>query len=220
MEYLVHVANVFFLASYAVRDILWLRLLTLVGLVAIAIYEFHGGDSVASLFWYGVLAALNLYHVVHLLQERRPVELSDEDQKLYDMVFSSLTPRQFLDLLSLAGRQVALPGDRIVLEGQRLERLMLVCGGRALVGNVGETVCDLRPGSFIGEMSYLTGEPTSAGVVAIEQTEYLCWHADELRRELENEPKLRAAIQGILGVDLAHKLRERANAHSFKQRCA
>ncbi|MBT3218039.1 MAG: cyclic nucleotide-binding domain-containing protein [Proteobacteria bacterium] len=213
MEYLIHVANVFFLASYAVRDILWLRLLTLVGLLAAASYDFHGGASVAPLFWYAVLAGLNLYHVVRLIQERRPVLLLDEDQELYELVFSSLTPRQYLDLIALADHQVALPGDRMVWQGQHLERLMLVRSGRAVVGTATTIVSDLRPGSFIGEMSYLTGEPTSAGVIALEQTGYLCWHADQLQKALEDKPKLRAAIQGILGVDLAHKLRDRATSN-------
>ncbi len=77
MESLVHTANVLYLASYSVRDILWLRILTVVAaLFLIGYFYFRADPLLAAIYWNLLFIALNLFWIGRLLWERRPIKLS------------------------------------------------------------------------------------------------------------------------------------------------
>jgi CRP-like cAMP-binding protein len=58
----------------------------------------------------------------------------------------------------------------------------------------------------VGELSWVTGAPASADVVATGGVRCLCWERDALKEFLEHHPVIRQALQVILGEDLARKL--------------
>lgn len=207
MAYLLHVANVVFLLSYLVKDILWLRLLTSLGGVLLMVWAFAQPQPLwASLAWNAVFLAINVWRIALLLLERRPVHLSDRDLGLYRRVFRALTPREFVQLLALGRWEEAKPEQRIVERARELDRLMVIASGRAAV-RVGERVVELGEGRFVGEMSFITGEAPTADVVALDPIRYVSWPKAELRAFLAEHPALRAAWQAVLGADLVGKLR-------------
>jgi hypothetical protein len=61
---------------------------------------------------------MNLYQIVRIYMERRPVVLCDDEQKLYDMGFHALRPREFVSLVLAGERENAAAGDRVLREGQ------------------------------------------------------------------------------------------------------
>ena len=93
MDYLIHVANVLFLLSYLVRDILWLRLLTIVAIGSLLPY-YAGNGLYPPIYWNSVFIAINVYQIYRLLMERRPVRLTLEQQRLYRLGFDRLPPRE------------------------------------------------------------------------------------------------------------------------------
>ena len=67
--------------------------------------------------------AINGYHVWRLWLERRPVELSADEARLYDLTFFPLTRRRFVDLARL-GRWADLEaGDVLARPGQPVEEV-------------------------------------------------------------------------------------------------
>ena len=64
----------------------------------------------------------------------------------------------------------------------------------------------LRAGQFAGEMSFLTGAQTTAAVEVVERARFVSWATADLERFLTRHPELRAALQLVLGRDLAAKL--------------
>src|SRR5215470_8504259 len=98
MPYIYNTANVLYLISYLVKDILWLRLVTVVAGILLIVNAIitKMPESVA---WNLLFTTINLYQSVLLILERRPVHLSEEEQRLYARVFRSLTPREFRKLL-------------------------------------------------------------------------------------------------------------------------
>ena len=160
----------------------------------------------ASIGWNTVFMAINIWRIVLLLLERRPVRLSERDLRLYRRVFRSLTPREFVKLLALGRWEEAAADTRIVERERALDRLMVITSGRTAV-RVGERVVELSEGQFVGEMSFITGEPPTADVVALDSVHYVAWPKTELRRFLADHPGIRAAWQAVLGADLVGKLR-------------
>jgi CRP-like cAMP-binding protein len=208
MAYLIHVANVLYLLSYLVKDILWLRLLSIVGgSLLMVTYLSSVPPLLVPLAWGSVFAAINAYQIYLLLLERRPVRLKEEEQHLYQLVFRSLTPREFVKLLSLARWEHATTEQRLVERGRALDRMMIIASGAAAVQVDGKALKQLKQGQFIGEMSYITGEHPSADVVVTEDARLVSWPKAELKKFLEGNQPLRAAMQLVIGTDLVAKLR-------------
>lgn len=208
MTYLIHVANVAYLFSYLVRDILWLRVLTLLGGALLLVFYFlQPMPFWAAIAWSVLFTAINLWQVQLLVLERRPVRLEPRELRLYQSGFRSLTLREFAKLLGIGRWEEAPPGTRIVEKGQELDRVMVLAEGSARVELDGHAPIELRPGQFVGEMSYLTGERPNADVVASEPVRLVSWPRQELRAALARNADLRAAVQMVIGADLAAKLR-------------
>jgi CRP-like cAMP-binding protein len=86
--------------------------------------------------------------------------------------------------------------------------VLVLASGRAVVRVDGRDVATLGPGQFAGEMSFLTGAPTSASVEVVEAVRYVSWPAADLERCMRKHPPLRGALQLVIGRDLAMKLRD------------
>ena len=209
MTIFIHVANVLYLLSYLVKDILWLRVLTIVGgLTIVAYYLVMPTPVWAAIAWNAVFLAINAWQIRLLLLERRPVQLDPDSLALYKLAFRALKPREFVKVLKLAQWTNVERGERIVTRGEPLDRIMVIAGGRVLVQPHTGTPIELRPGCFIGEMSFMTGERPTADVVAAESTRLLTWPQKELKALLDGAVELRAAVQGVLGADLVAKLHQ------------
>lgn len=207
MAYLLHAANVLYLLSYLVKDILWLRLLTVVAGLLLMTWAFLQPQPLwASIAWNALFLAINLYQSWLLILERRPVRLSERETLLYRLAFRALTPREFVKLLAIGRWEEAKPDACIVQRAHALDRLMVIASGRTAV-RLGERVVELGEGRFVGEMSFITGDAPTADVVAVDAVRYVSWPKKELNAFLADHPALRAAWQAVLGADLVSKLR-------------
>jgi hypothetical protein len=207
MAYLLHAANVLYLLSYLVKDILWLRLLTVVAGVLLMTWALVQPQPLwASVAWNALFLAINLYQSWLLILERRPVRLSERETLLYRLAFRTLTPREFVKLLAIGRWEEAVADTRIVERARGLDRLMVIASGRMGV-KVADRIVELGEGRFVGEMSFISGEAPTADVVAIDAIRYVSWPKTELKTFLAQHPPLRAAWQAVLGADLVSKLR-------------
>jgi hypothetical protein len=205
MTYWIHIANVLFLLSYLVRDILWLRVLTVVA--SSTLLPFYVARSVyEALAWNSLFIAINIVQIVRLLVERRPVRLSAEEQLLYQALFSGLTRRDFLRLAQVGSWREAAPDEVLVSQGERNVELIVVIDGAVDV-HVGERrVTTLEGRRFVGEMSFLTGDGATASVRTSARTRYLAWPRDVLTAFLKRHPHIKTQLQLAIGTELARKL--------------
>ncbi|MCZ6472732.1 MAG: cyclic nucleotide-binding domain-containing protein [SAR324 cluster bacterium] len=207
MEYFIHGANILYLFSYLVRDILWLRVLTVVAASClIPFFYFRPEPLLAPIYWNLLFTSLNIYWIVRLLLERRPVHLTGNDLRLYQLVFRCLTPREMLQLLNLGLWEDAAAEQCFIRQGDELERLMVICAGKACVVKDGRTVEELGPGQFIGGVAFISERTAPADIVALEHTWYMSWPKPVLKKFLEKKPDLHAALQLTLGFDLTQRL--------------
>ncbi len=210
MDYLIHTANILYIFSYLVRDILWLRILIVIAIAfVIPFYYFQPVPLMAPVYWNLVFMSINIVQIVILLIERRPVKLTDNEEKLYHQVFRRLKPREVSKLFGLAKWRKAKQGETLVQQNSVLDSLMLINRGSASVHIGDRQIAQIGEGHFMGEMSYITGEKTSASVVVDNDMEYVYWETNTLEPFLAKHPDLRTAFNAIIGVDLAGKLNRR-----------
>jgi hypothetical protein len=207
IDLLIHAANVLYLFAFMVRDILWLRILAVIaGACLFPYFYFRPEPLMVSIYWNIVFTTLNIYWICRLLLERRPVKLSTDEQKLCDLVFRVVTPREMIKLLKLATWENAKAGECFVERDKPLDRLMVIYSGKACAEVDGRYVTELQPGYFIGSISYVTEETAPANVVAIEPTRYVSWSKSKLKDFMNKNPDLHSALKSALAIDLARWL--------------
>jgi hypothetical protein len=205
IEVYIHTANVLYLLSYLVRKIFLLRFLTIIaGLVLIPYFFLASEDGPLwpAIIWAGVFFAVNMYQLIALFKERRPVKLNAEDQEVYDLSFAAFTVKQFADLLKAGQRKNMEAGEVLVEGGSVPEGVHVIVSGK--VNKDG--VPTLENGSLVGELSYITKSPAQSSTVAAEPLEVIYWENQSLTKVLGSNPELKSAWQGMLSERLAERL--------------
>ncbi len=90
-------------------------------------------------------------------------------------------------------------GDLIFREGDRADSLFLVESGLVEVRRAGEALAVLGPGSFVGELGLLLGEPRSADLVSVADSTLLALHRADVDRLLDEHPSIAVEISRELG---------------------
>lgn len=205
---IIHVANIVFLASYSVRDILWLRILVVVGTLMLMPYYATCDEHPhwEPIIWSCIFVLINGYQIFLLVKERWPRELHGLERKLYEGIFHGLTPGEFVKLVKQGSWRDVKPGETLVEDGSVVQHMMVLCEGAAEVRKGDNVVAELRPDQFVGEMSFLTGNKAGASVVATHDSKLLSWAQGDLERYLAKNGELAFKVRGVLGRDLVAKL--------------
>ena len=199
-----HAANILYLASYSVRDILWLRILTVVGMCMCIPYYVAEG-VMPPVYWHVAFVAINLYHIVRLFIERKPIVLSEIESFIREHAFPNLTPHQVRRIVSDGEWKTYVTGQQVVQEDAELESLILLYAGRVKVKSNNTTIAHLGAGQFVGEMSFLAGGRATADVTAVDDIKSIEW-SESTVRSADWGPELRSAFQAALGADVVGKL--------------
>jgi hypothetical protein len=210
-EFAAHLASILTAIAYLVKDILWLRILTVVACVAGIIFNYFVPATPlwVVIYWNLLFMAINIVQIVIILKERREVSFSEEERELYETLFKNFAPFEFMKLLRVGNWMEAKKDQLLAVEEQRLDRVMLIYNGLVNVESNGQPLAQLKDGSFIGEISFLTGGVATATVRAIEPTRYLSWAKPELSKLLNRNPSMRFAMQTVISTDLTKKLMHR-----------
>jgi CRP-like cAMP-binding protein len=208
---LFNTANIFFVLAFMAKKIVWLRLLTITGMMVSIPYYLYFQEAPLwnNIFWVCIYALINLVMLFIIYLESRPIELSDLEQNIYNMTFKSLEPRVFKKLIDHGSLEEFQPDVSLVTRDSELDSLMYVVEGEAeVVLRHGEELI-IPTGGFIGEQSYITGEKTSADVkTGKEAAKIIRWNSEALRKHLAGKEVLKDNLDLIFTADLIHKLRD------------
>lgn len=196
---------VFKFAGFAVRDELLLRVLVMTGLGCDALfYALRPEPVIQSVFTNGLLIAVNLAFVALILTERTTWGMSAEDRRFYAH-FRTLTPGQFRRLGRLMRRETVTAGTPLALEGMPVDDLMLVFSDRIEIEKQGAAFPIAGP-AFVGEIAFLTGNPSSARVTLPEGGTVVRLPMGPLKARMARSPALSNAMVALFGQELARKV--------------
>ncbi|GMI30891.1 hypothetical protein TeGR_g7239 [Tetraparma gracilis] len=128
--------------------------------------------------WNGIFMTVNLWQVNKLLRQRRPIDFTHDELDVFETSFSSrMTPRQFHSLLRDAGgrfRRIQA-GTKLTAEGKRVGELFFLVDGECSVC-IGDDQIEgnIKPRSFVGEMTFLRLLDTHSGVDSV-RLPYVGW---------------------------------------------
>jgi CRP/FNR family cyclic AMP-dependent transcriptional regulator len=88
--------------------------------------------------------------------------------------------------------------DPIVKEGSTGTALYIILSGKARVEREGQTIGELSPGEFFGELALIEEHPRTATVVAVTETDCLLFPAWEFTALLKEHPEIAVPIMRAL----------------------
>jgi CRP-like cAMP-binding protein len=211
----VNVSNIVFLVAFSTRDVLALRILAFVGEGLILPYYYLQTETLwAPIFWSLAFMAVNAVRIVATVLERRPVILSEKEEQLYRVAFSSVDKREFLKLASLARWVDCSPGEVILEKGQPVSDAIVLISGEMEAILSSKSKMALRPGQLIGDGSAYSGLASPVDIVARSRASLAKWDLRHLTEFTASRPVLRAKLSNIVSADLAAKLRDVTTAVS------
>ena len=104
--------------------------------------------------------------------------------------------------------------DFLIHSGEKQNNLLLVLSGTANVEVNGKPIASLDRGAFIAEISFLTGEPASADVHAIDELIFISWRSERLKNMQHENPAFWMKLQHALSEDLIKKVKPKAKRES------
>ena len=190
--------------SFIVKDILYLRLVSILASLFSVFYNWviPVEPMWIPIGWNFVFVLLNLYHIAVLMYEKRPVKMNDKNAELYETLFKDMTPVEYLKVSKIAEWKTFKPGEIIIQEGMPVKDLHLIYNGAIDVVVKDKKVADLKDGQFVGEMSFLTEKPATATCVVKYDSEILVWRQREFKELLKRNPSLYYSIQSLLSAQL------------------
>jgi small-conductance mechanosensitive channel/CRP-like cAMP-binding protein len=131
-------------------------------------------------------------------------------------IFAPLSDEETERLAESSKVRVYAPGEAIVRMGQEGTSMFVIMRGSVEVNiaHAGATkvINKLGENDFFGEMSLLTGEPRTATVIAVEETEVLKISKDSIKPIFEANPELVSSVGEMIEErrELLHSLAEKA----------
>jgi small-conductance mechanosensitive channel/CRP-like cAMP-binding protein len=116
-----------------------------------------------------------------------------------------LTEEQLHELARRLHTKIFARGETITRQGERGETFYIIKSGKVLVSardDEGRTTFlrDMAAGEFFGEISLLTGEPRSATVTAVEDSEFFVVEKEDMRCMLEENSQLAEHMSQVLAL--------------------
>jgi CRP-like cAMP-binding protein len=205
-QYFLHFANILFVLSYSVRDIMLLRVFALCGsLISIPYYYLQANVLWQPIGWAAIFMTINGYHVWRLWRERRPIELSSDEAKLYELTFFPLTRRRFRDLARLGQWTDLKAGDVLVRPGQPIDEVVVPLTD-SIDARIGEQLLGrYAAGEIVGAAAF-SGHPPRFEAIASENCRVLRVPAAAIKQHAERDDQLARTLERIAREDLARKL--------------
>ncbi len=207
-----HAASILTMGAYLLKDMLWLRVLTIASCFAGIAFNYlvPATPLWTVIYWNVLFVIINVVQIAIIIKERTGVDFTEEEKELHETLFKNFAPFEFMKLMRIGHWRVAQEGEVLATEKHPLDAIMLIYNGAFTVDSNGKEIARLKDGNFIGEVSFITGGAASATVRALTPTRYIAWPKVAITGLLNRNPSMRVAMQSLLSTDLSKKLMRRA----------
>jgi CRP/FNR family transcriptional regulator, cyclic AMP receptor protein len=119
-----------------------------------------------------------------------------------------LSEESIWKITELAERRKFQGGDAIVRQFDRTSDFIIVLAGNAQVKTFNDDlICEVGPGSIIGEISLVDEQPRSATIRSIQNSEVAIIPAEDLKALLDNNPVIASVVYKNIAQTLCARLR-------------
>lgn len=201
-----HFTYFLLIVSMLMRRMAWLRSIAIAsGLTKIIYRAFIVVDPV-SVLWETIFVIVNVAQLLIIWYYENHHKFTDEEQHFVENMPSGIGRSSIKRLLELADLVRRDADELLTVEGQRVNQLMYLADGIVKIEHGGRVVAICGPGDYIGELSFLSGNPATATSIAVKPVRILAFDQEKLRNSVETDGELRRVLESALNRNLAGKL--------------
>lgn len=206
-----HFTYFLLIVSMLMRRMVWLRGFAVASGVAKIIYRAFFVFDPVSVLWETIFVLVNIGQLLLIWYYERHHRFTEDHRHFVDSMPVSVERRALKRLLAFATIREVAVDETLVREGEVVKDLMYVATGMARIESAGRMIAACGPGDYLGEMSFLTGEPATATVTASRPMRVLSFDQQRLHAAVESDATIRRAMEAGLNRNLVGKL-VRANS--------
>lgn len=152
---------------------------------------------------------LSIVGMTRLFLITRLVRFSPEERQFLDHQIPLLSAHLARKLLNMGTWQEYPAGLALTTEQAKVKDLVYLHSGRVSVDIGGHHVGHCDPGTYIGELTFLTGGPATATVTTTEPCRCLVFSMKQIAPLIKRNPEIRMALIASFSGDTKAKLLQR-----------
>lgn len=201
-----HFTYFLLIASMLMRRMVALRILAVASGVAKIVYRAVFVLDPVSVLWETIFVVVNVVQLLIIWYYEYHHRFDAEHQHFADNMPDTVDRSAIKRLLDLADLQRFEPGQTLTSEGQAVPRLVYIADGIVKVEHADRVVAICGPGDYIGELSFLSGNPATATATVVKPTRALVFDQARLTAAIGSDAQLRRTLESALNKNLAGKL--------------
>ena len=201
-----HFTYFLLIVSMLMRRMVWLRSFAVASGVAKIVYRAFFVFDPVSVLWETVFVLVNIGQLLLIWYYERHHRFTDEHRLFVDSMPPSVERRALKRLLAFATVREVPADEVLVREGEVVKDLLYVASGVARIESAGRIIAVCGPGDYLGEMSFLSGEPATATVVASRPMRVLAFDQQRLHVAVASDAAIHRAMEAGLNRNLVGKL--------------
>lgn len=222
VDFIFSVSEIILIVSYLYRDMLKLRIITVLGSIGYMLGAYFSGFEVpgmkALLFFNFIIFAVNLVQAYFIVMDRMPILVPNNLKDVYKNCFSNLSVNEFLKLMKLSSVVNSEEGKTIIYEGKPVSKIILILKGTVKIVKGNMEIAGLSENFFIGEMSFITGEqPNATVIVNSRDFESISWEKKEIIELEDSDPILFSKFKEAIAINLIKKIDRLSSSKNLSQ---
>ncbi len=195
--------------SFLVKDILWLRIISIIASIFGIIFNYFAPPTPLWLviYWNLLFVIINIFHIAVNLMERLNVKFTKDETKLYRDLFKKLDKVEVMKLFRKGVWRSIKKDEILVHEGQYSSHMYLICAGSVKLVKQGHVIRQLNSNDFISEF-YFSNKPSSITATASKTSKLLIWMMDDLHRIFKDHPAIQEYFEKIMAQDFAKQIHQ------------
>jgi hypothetical protein len=210
IEYFQFTAAILIVFACLFRTMLWVRVLFNAALIVYLLIAINMEES-SFVSWIVLILLVNSIQIAILLVDQISITLPEQTRNIYQRYFSIMTTQEFRKLIKTNAFNTVY-GTILTRETEIPDKLYIILKGEVEIIKAEQSIATLQPGSFIGEMSFISKGPTSASSWAVKEVQCAFWTRDDLEKLKQRDLIIYNKFLSIIGCDLVNKLNRRNQA--------
>lgn len=201
-----HFTYFLLIVSMLMRRMVTLRLLAVASGVAKIIYRGFFMVDPVSVLWETIFVMVNIIQLLIIWYYEYHHRFDDEHQHFAQNMPDSVDRSAVKRLLDQSDLQKLQPDQVITREGEKVTQLMYIADGIVKIERGDRLVAICGPGDYVGELSFLSGNPATATATVVKPTRALVFDQAQLATAIAADAQLRRTLESALNRNLAGKL--------------
>ena len=153
------IGEIFIIFSYLSRKIFLLRIGAVIGMGTYALGALVGGlheKGMISIFIFAIVTfSINLYEIIKIFIDKKPIHLEENLKKIYDNHFNNLTQKEFFKVYQNLEIKLFKKDEILSVENEMLENIYFIKSGTVNIFKNNILVKELEAGFLLVSLVFL-----------------------------------------------------------------